>query len=501
MSTFELYLHGTPNGHQIWGSQKNHDYISTFYNHDSGITDKSVLQIDICLGDSYYTYIHQQDVYDSNERPGSFFAMTVSFPKSYCTNVYKLYQIFEVVYGQICVGSLIAQKQNKEIFLVSDFEASRSGNIATVDKIRAIFIKNIGELIEPYISPLGNVPDTFNKAKKQYSLKEVDSPLFFDFFKKQSVIVSPNLEPAAIANQAITKQLNSAISQKEALESANTQLQEDNSQLLKENKNLSDQLYSSVSSSEKKYSATINQLRSELKAATQERDELQAKIDEAKSSVELIDKPIQKLTHLLVGRFPENGKNRLEKDKETARKSPSKNSNKIWNSGLNSVLLGVIIVLCVAILYFVASGSIGMRSNAEKDYKDQLVDTISAYLPGYNALYSYDKPTCDSNEKYDSAGGDVNKPTYDKWNECIINIKNGGDELTEGKTYTLVVTTKNGSKANVPDGRWVVEIEKGNPINTEDSFSIPTGTAKDTNVRIQYIVDNQTVMTRTPKVN
>ena len=133
MSTFELYIHGTPNGHQIWGSEKNNDYINTFYNHDSNLTDNAALQIDICLCDSYYTYIHQQDVYDSNERPGSFFAMTVCFQKSYCTNVSKLYQIFEAVYKQVCVGTLITQKQNKEVFLVSDFESSRSGNNATVD--------------------------------------------------------------------------------------------------------------------------------------------------------------------------------------------------------------------------------------------------------------------------------------------------------------------------------------------------------------------------------
>lgn len=148
MSNFDLYIHGTPNGHQIWGSEKNHDYISNFYNHDANFPDKVALQIDICMQDSYYTYIRQQNVYDSNERPGSFFAMTVCFTKAYCTNVYKLFQIFEVVYNQVCIGSLITLKQNKEIYLVSDFEASRTGNTLTVDRIRNIFNKNIGDLIE-----------------------------------------------------------------------------------------------------------------------------------------------------------------------------------------------------------------------------------------------------------------------------------------------------------------------------------------------------------------
>lgn len=72
METFELYIHGTPKGHEIWGSQNNHDYISTFYNHDSGIAENSSMQIDIYMGDAYYTYIHQHNVFDSNDRPGSF---------------------------------------------------------------------------------------------------------------------------------------------------------------------------------------------------------------------------------------------------------------------------------------------------------------------------------------------------------------------------------------------------------------------------------------------
>ena len=94
-----------------------------------------------------------------------------------------------------------------------------------------------------------NVPDTFNKTKKQFSLVEVDSPLFFDLFKKQSIVVLPNLEPASVANQVIAKQLNSAIAQKKALETANLQLQTDNAQLSKENKDLSDRLNASASSS------------------------------------------------------------------------------------------------------------------------------------------------------------------------------------------------------------------------------------------------------------
>lgn len=500
MSSFNLYIHGTPNGHQIWGSAKNHDYISTFYNHDIARTDKSALQIDICMGDSYYTYIRQQNVYDSNERPGAFFAITICFTKAYCTNVYKLYQIFEAVYNQVCIGSLISQKQGKEIYLISDFESSRSGNSTTVDRIRAIFVKNIGELIEPYLLSFENIGDTFNKAKKQFSLLEVDSPLFFDFFKKQSIIVLPNLEPASIVNQTITKQLSIVNAQKNALETANAQLQSDNVSLTNENKSLANQLHTSVSSSEKKYSATINQLKADLKVATQERDELKDRIEEVKSSVDLIDKPIQKLVRLLAGRFPDSNRSSVERTDKISQKSSSKNSHKVWQSWLNSILLGIITVLCIAILYFIVPNISDKNNTSNVSHQEQVGDTIL-----HESTNHLDK--AEFTDDYDSevynglnAESEESDSSYDKWDECMINIRNGGgDELIANHLYTLLVT-KGREQANVPVGEWIVEIDPGHPINRGNSFTIPENTPSETCVQIKYIVNNTTVMVRTPKV-
>lgn len=496
MSTFDLYLHGTPKGHQIWGSDKNHDYIDTFYNHDSNITDKAAMQIDICMGDSYYTYIRQQEVYDSNGRPGSFFAMTVCFPRSFCTNVHKLYQIFETVYSKVCVGSLIAQKQNKEIFLVSDFESSRSGNSATVDKIQAIFVKNIAELIAPFISPLENVPDTFNKAKKQYSLIEVDSPLFFDYFKKQSIVVLPNLEPTSIVNQTISKQLNSVISQKKSLESFNSQLQSENSLLLKENQSLTKQLHTSASASEKKYSSIISQLKSDLNAAYQERDELKTKIEDARSSIDLIDKPFQKLTRLLAGRFPENAKKDFFEDVESSKKSHAKYSKTIRTPRLNSILLTIIIALCLVILYFVALKPNFANINSNGRLTEPSDSVVTPKSDNEASEANSASTPLDAN-----AESGTNTNNYDSWASCLINIVGGGDTIVKGRNYILKVQKKDFTAANVQQGRWLVWIDSHDrPINTDDTFILPTETAIGTNVRVDYVVDGKVVLSRTPKV-
>ncbi len=45
-------------------------------------------------GDSFlYLYTPTGRIYDVEGRPEAFFALTVSFHKSHCTNVYKLFQL------------------------------------------------------------------------------------------------------------------------------------------------------------------------------------------------------------------------------------------------------------------------------------------------------------------------------------------------------------------------------------------------------------------------
>lgn len=481
MSSFDLYIHGTPKGHQIWGSSKNHDYISTFYSHDNLVNDRSALQIDIFKGDSFYTYIHQNDIYDYDDRPGAFFAITVSFSKSYCTNVYMLHKIFEAVYDQVCVGNIILQKQNKEKYLVSEFESSRSGNNATVDRVQAIFNKKIVELIEPFLQPLANISDTFDKQKKQISLLEVDSPLFFDFFKKQSIIVLPNLEPASIAKQKITEQLNAANARKKALESTNSQLQSKITALTMDNKDLSDQLHVSVSSSENKYSSTINQLKADLKSATQERDKLQVKIEGAKSLITHIYKSLTSLIDVI---NPEVNKTKIEEPYENSQKSGhlqkshSKNSNK-WNIGLNrNRKLIIVVVLFLVLGFFVGSLLIKCRT----DVRAERVTDIAIV------------------EKDDT--DTIPHNTYDKWEDCVINIVEGGDEIYTEHQYKLEIKKKDYiTDANVPQGYWVVIINNDTPpINKNEYFTVPGGTDANTNILIQYIVDNKDVISRTTKV-
>lgn len=489
MIDFDFYIHGTPNGHQIWGSHKNHDYINTFYNHDTGIEDSPAMQIDICMGDSYYTYIRKHNVYDSNDRPGSFFALTVSFKNAYCSNVYKLYQIFDAIYKQVCIGSLISQQHNKEKYLISDFKFSQSGKNTAVDTIHAIFIKNINDLIKPFLLPIEKISNTFDKTSKKYSLFDVDSPSFIDSFRKNSIIVLPNLEPASTLQSSIAKQLNILEAQKNRIEEENNKLQSNNTKLENENKSLLDQLQSLSASYANKDSSTIKKLKADLEATVKERDVLKSKLDEAKSAVDIIDKPFQKLTRLMAGRFLENNNHNSEEGNEPPFQHDKKNQRKLRNTWVNSVLLSIIVILCFINLYFVISSAKNTALNNPQDSTQELVsDTTKSEHLG-SPTSPKDSIDCDKV---------LSQHSYDNWGDCIINIQNGGDSLNTNKTYTLKISkNKTYEDANVPDGTWSVSIVPNQPINDGNSFKIPKGTPSKTNVLLEYIVNNSAVITRT----
>lgn len=493
MDTFELYIHGTPNGHKICGPDEDSAYIKSFYLRDKEEkTYGSAMQIDIYEGDSYYTYIHQ-DITDIEGRPGAFFAMTLCFKRAYCTDVATLYELFQKVYDEVCVGRFVARQGGGEKFLVRDFKSSMfDKKRTTVAAISQAFKNKIPELFKSELMPIGDVADTFKKAKRAYSLSEVDSPLFVDSFKKQSIIVSPEIEPAALTCQTIAGQLKHWTARAKALEADKSRLETENEGLTNENKKMSGQLGTLSREYEKKYSSEIDKLNEDLARATRERDSLKAKIEEAKSSIDLIDKPMQKLIRLLAARFPDSNGKDDESTPESSRKPHKKNTEKIRKPWLNSLLLVLIFICCLAILYILISPKFGSNPPAEQPAP-----------PAYNNLNGdagSDKVTevaIDSG-RHATAEATEETPQYDDWKDCYIDIAGFRDKLDKKRTYTLSIMKKRDqqTKANVPQGVWFVSIDSVGTINNENKFTVPDSIASGTKVYIKYTVDGVDVETR-----
>lgn len=478
-------------GHEIWGSTVNRDYISTFYSRGSSCNEKVFLQIDILDGDTYYTYLHRDSVFDVNGRSGSFFAVTLRFHGSYTTCVYKLFQLFEIVYKKVVLNSIIKIKGEEEVYLVGDFASASVGSTPTINLIQSAFNQKIEELIVPGVVSLPcGLADTFNKSKKTVSLLEVDSPLFINYFKKYSVIVSPNLQPSAIAYDSVINELKQVKAQKSALFTANNQLQSQVDSLKLENTSLSEQLHESTTSFERKYKSKMDKLQSDIKNVVKERDALKQKMVEAASSIELIDQPFQKLTRLLAGRFPENSSSKHKGNLEEKQSVAKKSQSPVWRDWLNSILLGFVLICCCVILVFVLKGQKNSEINIPVSETEE-VNTDSVTVESTDIdLAPEERVTIESANPALS---------YDSWEDCILDIQGGGDNLHLNKTYILSVT-KGGKAANIPSGEWSVYVNKGEQLNKGNSFTISNNQDIDKNIMIEYLVDGQPVKTRVCKI-
>ena len=485
MQGYDFHIHGKPYSQDIWKSDAYSDYLSGMYSNAylNASADESYMIIEIHNRTVHYTYMRSKGIRDNAEREGSFFAITVSFKGQYCS-VIALYNLLDQIYNKIAKPSLFVQSKSVGCLKYRVLQLE-DANVA--DQMLMAFDKNVMYL---NLKDINDPIDTFRSSEtKIVSIRDVDSPEFVDMLFRNRIIVSPKLNSAVKRCGAIEAELAAIKTQKQSLLSSNDQLQTEIATLSQENKSLTNQLHTSASTTEKKYKSKIDQLQNDLINVTSERDLLKQKIQDATSSIELIDQPFQKLTRLLAGRFPENrsrSRNDYMEEKQDVNK---KSQNTVWRDWLNSILIGLVLICCCVILAVLLKPSAVDGASENNPKLD--VEEVGAYSET-TTLQNYDQEesTGDSEES---------APSYDSWEECILNIRGGGDNLELNKNYTLSVTKK-GNPANIPNGHWSVYINEGEEINKDNSFIITDSSSRGKNVMIRYIVNGQPVKQRICKI-
>ncbi len=493
MLEYDFHIHGKPYSQDIWKNDTYSDYLNGMYSNVylNASSDESYLIIEILNNTVHYTYMRSKGIRDSQGRDGSFFAMTVSLKGQYCSAAI-LYNLLDQIYNKIAKPSFFNQSDG-----YLQYKVLQLADANILDQIRSAFDKNVMHL---GFKKLDNPIDTIRSIEtKTISLMDVDSPEFINELSKSRIIVSCELDSAVKRCQKIESELATTNAQKKALSTSNEELKSQVSSLSQEIKSLSTKLQESVSSSEKKYNEKLTQLQKDIELISKERDSLKKKIDEATNSIELIDQPFQKLTRLLAGRFPENNKKLVEENIGTSQTSPSKDSYKIWTPGLNGILLGIIIVLCIAILYFVA---LKTNNNNVKTINNQPQENIDTTF--VNNDYPKEEEIEFYSEEPDTFQHEV---IYDKLTDCYLDISgnlhsvNNERFVIPGEKYTLSVRKRvggNSSLAEVEDGSWSVIIAE-DPINEGNVFTVPTD-ASTKNLLIKYETNSGEIKTRSIKV-
>ena len=152
----EFVFHGVPQGHDTWGSAGDRYYESFYGIGDSCKGAKTVLVVEVrrdanglC---SYYTYVRPQNIVAKGGRTGSYFGMSYKVSSNFCTDVYSLYRLFDMIYEEKIMGTIIEKAGNTE------FSTAKKSIGATLDKLANEF-PEVKDFIEEFLPPYGKTLD------------------------------------------------------------------------------------------------------------------------------------------------------------------------------------------------------------------------------------------------------------------------------------------------------------------------------------------------------
>lgn len=278
-----IYVHGRPQGQDVWSpapAPEDKFYLNPFLDSQVGAEQKAIMQIDIWQGNSYYSYIHRNNVLEKENRKDAYFAITVSFEKQYCAQTATLYSLLESVYQQICLKSIIEKIGDQERFLVSQLKEQES----KLKQLTTIILQNIEKYVEHSLVDIENVKDTTKTSIKTYSIFDVDSPQFLSDCLVNRVLVSNDFQskdslPIELRKQIVTLESKNTklVEEKNAWHSKAESKIEEVEKISAECKRLQDQaqiLQKQNESAEKENIKKIDALQRTLSEAQQERDKI-----------------------------------------------------------------------------------------------------------------------------------------------------------------------------------------------------------------------------------
>lgn len=497
MRQFELYIHGVPVGHDVYGSDKDLEYINSFYNHDDNISVKDILQIDVLNNEAFYTYLHKKDVRNVEGRPGSFCAITISFKGKYCTNVKILYDILDTIYKQVCTGSLITSDSNGESFLVREIASCMYKGRTIYDCVDTIIKNNLDSL---HFKPLeGNYR---RKSNINYSLQEVDSPAFQEAMKCGRVLVSPEYE-------VTLDKLNQLLSKQEPLEQQNTSLKKDNEALVQQNSELSEeikslrtQLSDSTSSFKQYYEKELQKLKEKLEQSNEAKEILEEKIRNASDEIDFIEDKFKELSRLMAGRFRDETNDVRKEVRSTNTEPWTTNKEYLW-------IQGAIIILLLCVSAFSVFAFYSLRSNV----KDTMKKLNSITITEETSVTEGDTTSVGSivaspeDIKEDPKASPDKSDTALKSDHIDIAGFDGRKGAEKNITYSLSIKRNIGNNRSISindtRGNWKSSTGPDNipGINiTQNTFSVDQNATSGTNVVISHVVNGEELISRTIKI-
>ena len=193
MMNSKIYIHGRPKGQDVWpstdGNLTDSQYLSSFLDSKFGSDVKSLMIIDVLDNSSYYTYVHRHNVYEyERSRKSAYFAITICLRGLMSVDVYRIYDLLNLVYEQKCLNFILEERQDGEVFLVESLdkvEKSLENNIVS------IINRNLEKVLSSSFVSLPSSYSTKSSDVRTYALTDVNSPSFFSDFRNHKLLISP----------------------------------------------------------------------------------------------------------------------------------------------------------------------------------------------------------------------------------------------------------------------------------------------------------------------
>lgn len=178
---YSIIFHGVPQGHDVLGGAGDRYYESFYGIGDSFKGAKTVFVVEIrrdisglC---SYYSYIRPQNVVAQGGRSGSYFGMSLKVEGRYCSDVYSLFRLFDKIYEEKILGTIILRSGNTEQYAISSF-ADADSSLNSIAQLADSQVRTNFE------SDFEDIDSSFTKqyasTSVYYNLDDVNSESFFN---------------------------------------------------------------------------------------------------------------------------------------------------------------------------------------------------------------------------------------------------------------------------------------------------------------------------------
>lgn len=358
----EFVIHGVPQGYDSWGATGDR-YYETFY----GIGDlckgaKTAFVVEIRKDSksfcAYYTYVRPLNVVAYGGRTGSYFGMSLKVVGQYCTDVYSLYQLFDKVYEEKIVGTIIEKSGNTEKYLVASFSDADDS------------LKAIAQLADNQVKTVfsGDFDDIDASFTKQYAtssiycnLDDVNSEAFFNttrLYGKVFVSTEYKSKDALIAAfSASDKKLQSLKADYEKqiteLQAESNKIPQLNNRIASLDKECKDtqKIVEDLRSSNKSLSGQVSSLERKLKDSQQECAQLKSSSNVGEIANKL-EPSLKELLNLLQPYKKSGGSSSVEyeTDHTSHRASHRRPSNKLTRF-IPAIVTAIIGILFIVLLW------------------------------------------------------------------------------------------------------------------------------------------------------